>query len=131
MKCSAASRSPMLSEEYFAWAAAGGTCRARAYCVSAIDLAVVVLMSIRMTRMILSGTMTAVSLGLGSAILFAVLYGTAALPFLVGSSVGFGLGAVSLGRTCIGLTRVLMSGSKFKPESSCYRASGRRSSVAP
>lgn len=47
----------------------------------------------RMTRIVLSGTMTAVSLGLGSAIVFAIMYGTAALPFLVGSTVGFGLGA--------------------------------------
>lgn len=47
-----------------------------------------------MTRVILSGTMTAVALGLGLSVISASIYGTAGLPFVLFSSVGFVIGAV-------------------------------------
>lgn len=60
--------------------------------------------------MILSGTMTAVSLGLGCSTFFAIAYGTAALPFLLSSCLGFGLGAYgfykdALAKACIAVER--------------------------
>jgi hypothetical protein len=63
-----------------------------------------------MTRIILSGTMTAVSLGLGCSTLFAIVYGTAALPFVVSACLGFGLGTYGFYRdavtkACIALDR--------------------------
>jgi hypothetical protein len=63
-----------------------------------------------MTRIILTGTMTAVSLGLGGSTLFAIVYGTAALPFIVFACFGFGLGAYgfyrdALSKACIAVER--------------------------
>lgn len=45
------------------------------------------------TRIVLTGTMTAVSLGLGLSTLSAIIYGTAGLPFVIFSTVGFAIGA--------------------------------------
>lgn len=64
----------------------------------------------RMTRIILSGTMTAVSCGLGFSTLFAIAYGTAALPFLVSACLGFWIGAYgfytdALVKACIAVQR--------------------------
>lgn len=64
----------------------------------------------RMTRIILTGTMTAVSCGLGVSTLAAIVYGTAALPFLVSSCVGFCIGAYGFYRdaftkACIAVER--------------------------
>jgi hypothetical protein len=48
----------------------------------------------RMTRVILSGTTTAVAMGLGLSVLSATVYSTAGLPFVLFSCVGFCVGAV-------------------------------------
>lgn len=69
-----------------------------------------VLTRISMTRVILSGTMTAVALGLGFSTFFALVYGTAALPFLVCSSMGFWIGAYgfyrdALSKACLAAQR--------------------------
>lgn len=47
-----------------------------------------------MTRMILSGTLTAVALGLGLSGISASIYGTAGLPFVVFASFGFVFGVL-------------------------------------
>lgn len=78
--------------------------------IASLTIRVVVLTRARMTRIILSGTMTAVSLGLGCATFFALVYGTAALPFLGSACLGFCLGAYgfykdALSKACIAAER--------------------------
>ncbi|KZZ88770.1 hypothetical protein AAL_07971 [Moelleriella libera RCEF 2490] len=47
-----------------------------------------------MFRSLLAGTYTAVVVGIGTAVVASTIWGTAALPFVVGSSVGFTVGSL-------------------------------------
>lgn len=47
-----------------------------------------------MFRSVLAGTYTGVVVGIGTSIIASSFYGTAALPFIIGSSVGFALGSL-------------------------------------
>lgn len=47
-----------------------------------------------MFRSLLAGTYTAVVVGIGSAIIASAIWGTAALPFVAGSSIGFAMGSL-------------------------------------
>lgn len=64
-----------------------------------------------MTRVIISGTMTAVALGLGLSTVSAIFYGTAGMPFVVFSSMGFLVGAVGWYRDA--LSKAILSVDRY------------------